>query len=97
MILRFEFDPDDTPLAQLLAATLAVRDALRRHPRVCLRVPRRVHDALPPSAYAEVLADTLQADHGDLAERLTLRVWPRSTFEISTRHSDTPGEPDESA
>lgn len=97
MTLRLEFDPHDAPLAQLLAATLAVREALRRHARVHLRVPRQVHDALPASSYAQVLADTLNADHADLAERLTLRVWSEPAFEIRPSDGGIPGEIDESA
>lgn len=94
MIRLIRFAAGDEAQAQLLAVTLLLQDALRRHRRLQLSVPRRLHDTMPSSAYPQILRDTLSAQYPDLETRLILRVWGQDGFEL---RSLPQGEPHEAA
>lgn len=82
MSTQLTFTPGSTAEQQLLAISVVLLDALRRHGRIELRIPEAVHQALPASSYGQLLYDTLAAEHTDLEDRLRLRVHPSVSFEL---------------
>jgi hypothetical protein len=78
------FDADALPAQQLLAASLVLRQALRKHPCLQLSVPRTVYEAVPETLFGVLIYDTLAAEFPDLDNRLQLRVRGTEYFSIST-------------
>jgi hypothetical protein len=79
-----KFDADALPTQQLLAASLVLRQALHKHPRLQLDVPRSVYEAVPETLFGVLIYDTLAAEFPDLDNRLQLRVRGIDHFSIST-------------
>jgi hypothetical protein len=81
---ELKFDADSAPAQQLLAASLVLRQALRKHACLQLSVPRSVYEAVPDSLFGVLIYDTLAAEFPDLDNRLQLRVRGIDHFSIST-------------
>jgi hypothetical protein len=81
---ELKFDSDSAPAQQLLAASLVLRQALRKYPSLQLSVPRTVYEAVPETLFGVLIYDTLAAEFPDLDNRLQLRVRGTEYFSIST-------------
>jgi hypothetical protein len=66
----------------LLAATLEVQAALRRHSCVRIILPRWVHQSLDQEVFGAVLSDVLRHEFSDLDQRLTIEVKATDHFSL---------------
>jgi hypothetical protein len=82
MMRTFSFAPDAPALTQLLAVSIHLLSALRKHTHLCLCVPSHVHQQLHAADYGQVLYDLLSAEYPDLDARLEIRVHPKPDFLI---------------